>query len=153
MSGSRKITIDVPARGYFRQYVVTHRGVPVGRVRLTGTELAAGELRIVPAYLAIRDVVRRASESLWAIGFLAPPSSPGGCRVPLEAVTRAADLELELRDDETGALIWTDFVKIVERPAADATPVVFARVRLAPATQRAVVGQPVAGIGAGEVPA
>jgi len=113
-----------------------HHGVPVGRVRLTNAELTAGELRIEPGYEAIRSLVREASESLWAAGFLSRGATGEGSRVPLDTVTRAAELELELRD-ETGALIWTDFVNIVERPYA--APVVFARVRLAPAPRAARV--------------
>jgi len=138
MRGSTNITLQFSGKRLLRR-VRRYSPRRCRRPRLTKAEIAAGELRIEPGYLAIRDLIRRASESLWAIGFLSRPSSPAGSRVPLELVTRAAELELELRD-ESGALMWTDFVNIVERPDAEDAPVVFARVRLAPAARAAVVG-------------
>ena len=148
MRATTSITVQVPASEYFRECGVTYRGVPVGRVRLARNELAIGELQVERGYLAIRELIRRASESLWAVGFLSLGWSPAPSQVPLEVVTQAADLELELRD-ETGALIWTDFVNIIERPDPADPPVVFARLRLAAAPQGAVVGPRAGGSVAG----
>ena len=136
MGGTTHMTIQYPAHEFFLDCVVMHRGVPVGRTRLTNTELTAGELRIEPGYEAIRDLIRAASKSLWAAGFFSAGAAAEGSQVPLDVLTRAAELELELHD-ETGALLWTDFVNIVERP--DAAPVVFVRVRLAPGPRTAEV--------------
>ena len=122
--------------------LITHRGVPLGRVealRLTVGELAVGELECMSAYAALRPTIWEASRSLWSVGFLA--SGVDVTRMapaPPEVRERAAELELELRDD-AGALVPTDFVNIVERPFVDMPPVVFARLRLAPASERAVV--------------
>ena len=125
-----------------RPLVVTHHGVPLGRVealRLTTGDLAVGELECLPAYEALRPTIWAASRSLWSVGFLA--SGADVTRIsaaPPEVRERAAELELELRD-ERGALVPTDFVNIVERPFVDMPPVVFARLRLAPASERAMV--------------
>ena len=57
---------------------------------------------------------------------------------PAELRERAAELELELRDEQ-GALVPTDFVNIVERPFVHMPPVVLARLRLASASEKAIV--------------
>jgi len=121
--------------------IVTHHGVPLGRVdplRLTTDALAVGELERMAAYDALRPTIWEASRSLWSVGFLASGidvtrMSPA----PAEIREQAAELELELRD-ETGALVPTDFVNIVERPFVDMPPVVIARLRLAPASENAI---------------
>jgi len=120
--------------------VVTHHGVPLGRVealRLTTGDLAVGELERLPAYEALRPTIFEASRSLWAVGFLASGidvtrMSPA----PAALRERAAELELALRD-ERGTAVPTDFVNIVERPFVDMPPVVFARLRLAPSSDGA----------------
>ena len=122
--------------------VVTHHGVPLGRVNalhLTIGDLVVGELECLPAYDALRPTIWEASRSLWSVGFFASGMdvtrmSPA----PAEVRERAAELELELRD-EKGALVPTDFVNIVERPFVAMPPVVLARLRLAPATDGALV--------------
>ena len=123
-----------------RRLVVTHHGVPVGRVdalHLTTGDLFVGELECLSAYDALRPTIWEASRSLWSVGFFASGldltrMSPASAEVR----ERAAELELELRDEE-GALVPTDFVNIVERPFVAMTPVVLARLRLAPAAERA----------------
>ena len=125
-----------------RGVVVTHHGVPLGRVealRLTTTDLAVGELECLSAYDALRPTIREASRSLWSVGFLA--SGMDVTRMapaPAAVRERAAELELELRDEQ-GALVPTDFVNIVERPFVEMPPVVFARLRLAPGLEQASV--------------
>jgi hypothetical protein len=118
------------------EVIVTHKGVPVGRTRLTNGELAVGELRASSGYDAIHSIVRPASASLWAavMAQSAGPASPGR----LDAIARAAALELELRD-EAGALLHTDFVNVIERPLEMQPPLVVARFRLAPAPKPAVI--------------
>jgi len=124
-----------------RPLIVTHHGVPLGRVealRLTNGDLAIGELECLSAYDALRPTIREASRSLWSVGFLA--SGVDLTRMApadIEVRERAAELELELRD-ETGQLVPTDFVNIIERPF-DTPPVVLARLRLAPAAETAFV--------------
>jgi hypothetical protein len=118
-----------------RDLIVTHHGVPLGRVetlRLTTGELAVGELDRMPAYEALRPIIWAASRSLWSVGFL--KSGIDVTRIsagPPDVLERVAELELELRDEH--GVIPTDFVNIVERPIAEMPPVVFARLRLAPA--------------------
>ena len=124
-----------------RGIVVTHHGVPLGRIealRLTTDDLAVGELECLSAYDALRPTIREASRSLWSVGFLASGVDVTRMSPAAEEVRqRAAELALELRDAR-GALIPTDFVNIVERPFED-RPVVFARLRLASAADRAVL--------------
>lgn len=125
-----------------RRLVVTHHGVPLGRVdelHLTTGDLVVGEVECLSAYDALRPTIWEASRSLWSVGFLASGidvtrMSPA----PAEVRERAAELELELRD-EKGALVPTDFVNIVERPFVAMAPIVLARLRLAPAADRAAV--------------
>jgi hypothetical protein len=123
-----------------RPLIVTHHGVPLGRVetvRLTTGALAVGELDRMPAYEALRPIIWAASRSLWSVGFL--NSGIDVTRIstaPPHVLERAAELELELRD-EHGAIVPTDFVNIVERPLVEMPPVVFARLRLAPAAELA----------------
>ena len=125
-----------------RGIVVTHHGVPIGRIEalhLTAGDLAVGELHCLLAYDALRPTIWEASRSLWSVGFLASGvdvtrMSPA----PAEVRERAAELELELRD-EKGVLVPTDFVNIVERPFVEMPPVVLARLRLAPASEAAIV--------------
>lgn len=125
-----------------RRIVVTHHGVPLGRIeslRLTTGDLAVGELECLPAYEALRPTIWEASRSLWSVGFLASGidvtrMSPA----PAAVRERAAELELELHDEQ-GRLVPTDFVNIVERPFVDMAPVVLARLRLAQASENAVV--------------
>ena len=125
-----------------RRIVVTHHGIPLGRVgtlRLTTGDLLVGELECVEAYAALRPTIWEVSRSLWSVGFLASgldvsrmsPAAP-------EVLERAAELDLELRDED-GALVPTDFVNIVERPFVEMPPVVFARLRLAPGLEQASV--------------
>lgn len=121
--------------------LVTHHGVPLGRVelRLTSGDLAVGELECMSAYAALRPTIWEASRSLWSVGFLASGADVTRMApAPSEVRERAAELELELRDEQ-GALVSTDFVNIVERPFVDTPPVVFARLRLAASAERAIV--------------
>lgn len=120
-------------------YLVVHQGIPVGITSLTtiGT-LGVGELAPEPGYATIRDVIRTASRSLWAVGFLArSKKEPPLDRVPLDIVSRAAELPLELHD-ERGTFVPTDFVNIVEREDASLPSAVFVRFRLESAGQPAV---------------
>ena len=125
-----------------RRVVVAHQGIPIGRIeaiRLTTGDIAIGELECMSAYEALRPIIREASRSLWSVGFLASGIDVSRLSVaPSDVRERAAELELELRDD-TGVLIPTDFVNIVERPFVDMPPVVFARFRLASASERAAI--------------
>ena len=125
-----------------RRIDVIHQGVPVGRVgnlRLTTGDLVVGELERLDGYDALRPTIWAVSRSLWSVGFLASGldvsrMSPS----PPEVLERAAELELELRD-EYGALVPTDFVNVIERPFVEMPPVVFARLRLAPAAEGALL--------------
>lgn len=125
-----------------RRVVVTHHGVPLGRVealRLTTGDLAVGELECLSAYDALRPTIWEASRSLWSVGFLA--SGIDVTRMapaPAAVRERAAALDLELRDEQ-GSVVPTDFVNIVERPFVDMPPVVLARLRLASAPERAAI--------------
>jgi hypothetical protein len=125
-----------------RHVVVSHHGVPLGRIellRLTTGDLAVGELECLPAYDALRPTIWEVSRSLWSVGFLA--SGIDVTRLapaPAAVRERAAELELDLRD-ERGGLVPTDFVNIVERPLVDMPPVVFARLRLASASEKAAI--------------
>lgn len=121
-------------------YVVMHRGVPVGHIdrpRLTSGNLLVGELSRAPAYDALHPLILSASRSLWSVGFLSSGSVVDTVRrTPLEILSRAAELELELRTAQ-GEQVPTDFVNIVERPSSELLPVVFARIRLQPAGRQA----------------
>ena len=100
--------------------------------------LGVGELAPEPGYVAVRDIVRTASRSLWAVRFLAVGDkdlSPR--RTPLDAVSRAAELPLELHD-ERGTFVPTDFANIIEREDAALAPAVFVRFRLERTPQPAV---------------
>jgi hypothetical protein len=80
----------------------------------------------------VRPLILTASRALWPALF--PTSGidfTGLPRVSLDALSRAAELPLELHDD-LGLLVPTDFVNIVERPIEGQLPVVFARLRLSP---------------------
>lgn len=125
-----------------RRIDVIHQGVPVGRLgnpRLTTGDLVVGELELLAGYDALRPTIWAVSRSLWSVGFLASGLDVSRMSpAPPEVLERAAALELELRD-EYGALIPTDFVNIVERPFVEMRPVVFARLRLAPAAEEALV--------------
>jgi len=119
-------------------YDVTHNGVPIGRVSLTIGELGVGDLEPTSHYGAVRDLIRSASRSLWAVGFLPGSPTPGRQTTSIEAVTRAAELELELYDDK-GVLVPTDFVNVVEHEDASRQPAVFVRFRLERAGRPAAV--------------
>jgi len=137
-SGNTSIHISValPAE----EFLVSHRGIPVGRMRARVIEgaLICGELRAEAGYDGIRDLIRQASASLWAVGFLAKSPAQPQPVFPAAAVSRAAELPLELQD-ELGALVWTDFVNIIELPNPAELPMVIARLRLAPARTAARV--------------
>jgi hypothetical protein len=144
-TGHTTITISFAESEERRPFVIVRNDVPVGRTRLTAAELAVGELTAEPGYAAIRDLIRRASQSLWSVGFLSSPSSDPITRPPFDVLARVIDLGLELLD-ENGTFVPTDFVNIVERPAPDVAPVVFVHFRLAHATRGAeVVTPPVGG--------
>jgi hypothetical protein len=120
-----------------RGLLVTHLGVPIGRVdRLcltTSGDVAVGELERAAAYEHLGQLIRAASCSLWSVGFLSTGAAIDQfSSAPLDVLARVAALELELRH-ETGELVPTDFVNVVERPDVELPPVVFARLRLAPA--------------------
>ena len=135
-----------------RIYLVLHQGTPVGITSLTTTgTLGVGELTPEPGYAAVRDIIRSASRSLWSVGFLAlADKEPALPRVPLDVVSRVAELPLELHD-ECGTFVPTDFVNIVEREDASFPPAVFVRFRLERAGQPAV--SPVASVpGTGHSP-
>ena len=122
-----------------RVYVVQHQGTPIGWASLTTIgSLGVGELVPERGYAALRDVIRAASRSLWSVGFLAAGDAGASLRrVPLDVVSRVAELPLELHD-ERGTLVPTDFVNIVEREDASRPPAVFARFRIERATEPAM---------------
>jgi hypothetical protein len=117
------------------RYVVSHLGVPIGRVDLTQGDSAVGELVATAAYDAVRNTIRSASEVLWAIGFLG--SGQTANNLDPAALGRAQALPLELRD-ERGVFVPTDFINVVERPSPAELPVVFVRFRLASANVAAI---------------
>ena len=116
------------------QCSVWHQGVPLGLVQLDPAGLAVGELRPYRSYESIRGIILPASYSLWAAGFFRD-GLPAPLEIPPETIRRAAELQLELRTED-GREIATDFVNIIERPSG--LPVVFARFRLAHASEPAV---------------
>jgi len=128
----------MPTLGTGGPYEVVHHGVPIGRVSLTIGELGVGDLEPTSHYAALRDLIRAASRSLWSVGFLSRSLTPGRQRTPIEVVTRAAELDLELHDDN-GVLVPTDFVNVVEHEDASRPPAVFVRFRLERAGRPAVV--------------
>ena len=113
------------------RYSILHKGAPIGHVYLTRGELGVGSFEPYAAYESLRDLIRAASRSLWDVGFFASGvPTVAHARVSADALSRAAELDLELRDPK-GALVPTDFVNIVERPESALPPVVFVRFRLA----------------------
>ena len=105
---------------------VYHQGVPLGSADLPSGELAVAHFEPSEAYLSVRGLIREASAALWNVTSGYPEGFQA--HVSTEALTAAAQLPLELRDDE-GRLIAADFVNLVERPHTEEGPVVFARFR------------------------
>ena len=98
-------------------YTVRHAGVPVGRVTLAPTELAAAPLIRLPAYHAIEARVRAASQVLLEYGFYGPPilaNSDSERRRARIALASGATLNLDLVLIPSGALVPTTFVNLIE---------------------------------------
>ena len=108
------------------RYWLHHHGVPIGSVELERGELAIGDFEPVDAYQSIRGVIRDASAAIWSIGFLHHEGLQP--RVSADFLGAAARISLELRDAD-GKLVPVDWINVIERPDANARPVVFARFR------------------------
>jgi hypothetical protein len=137
------------------RYQITMRGVPLGEVELPSRELATGLLEPLPAFESVRSIIREGSRALLALGFF------GAARESLEnamsvetsehaALARAADLQLELRDN-LDALVPAMFVNVIE-PPDDVTPVVIVRFRDVHAGVPAMKPGGTGGAGASEAP-
>ena len=107
------------------QYTIIRQGVPIGEVDLAfGSELAAGSLRPLRAYDAVRADVQLATFALGVLGFLGPADwpwcsgvvpSPGQTLDLTAALTRGAHLgrELALRDWR-GATVAVDWIELLD---------------------------------------
>jgi hypothetical protein len=107
---------------------VLHEEKPVGCVELAAAALTAGRMMRFPAYGAIRDVTRDATDALFSAGLFGavlPPLPPFPARVLRlrRAMARAARLRLTLVDD-TGALADTTFVNVLHALGDDRIVVV-----------------------------
>ena len=117
------------------RYTITHRGVPIGEAELDlGPDLAVGAMRPLPAYAAVRPLVRAATDALRGLGFLGPPADPVSSDAGRAALQRGATLgrALELRDAR-GALVTADFVELMDWPGAESEVTAWVRAREAPA--------------------
>ena len=123
-------------------FTVQCRGVPVGTVDLTITDLSAGRLVRMTGYESIAARVRAASQALLSHGLYGPPASviPDVERRRARAALRAAAaLRLELVP-LAGSSTPSTFVNLVEAPA-DGHVVVIAGFRVEPAAVPAIVSQ------------
>lgn len=107
-------------------FTVTHHGVPLGMAELTPTGFAVARLAPLPAYDSVRGTVRAASEFLWRMGVLADQSPPAVVSLDKVALSRAASLPLELRD-QAGAALSADYINILEFPDPADAPLLVAR--------------------------
>lgn len=102
-------------------YTIKHRGVPVGNIDLPSSrERVAVAVAPLPAYDAIRQLVRSASRALSSVALgasSAPDLPPMASR---SALARAAELgrSLELYD-AAGALVPTDFIDLTDWPGGN----------------------------------
>jgi hypothetical protein len=107
------------------QYTITRHGVPIGEVELAfGSELAAGRVRPLAAYDAVRVDVQLSTFALGTLGFLAPADwqrrsavapAPGEAVDLTRALGRGARLghELALRD-RGGASVAVDWIELLD---------------------------------------
>jgi len=94
-------------------FTITYQGVPVGTVEFEPTDQpAACAVALLPAYEAIRPIVRAASAAIRA-GAVADQAPP----VSADALHRGAALgkDLELHDS-AGRLVPTAFIELAEWP-------------------------------------
>ena len=111
------------------------QGISIGFSELVPGDLSIGEFEPGAGYAMVRDTIRAASESLWAMGFFTDRSD--NSPVVLGHLSQAAALRLDLRDIQ-GSPVEADFVNIVELPDPSRAPAVFARFRLAHSRTQAV---------------
>src|SRR5262245_10411358 len=103
------------------QFTILHRGVPIGSAATTPRpdagpgdpfEFSFLDFRPLPAYDAIRPVIRLASDALAHFGFLGPVADPESDSRGQAAYVAAQALwgELELADDRgrplAGRVVW-----------------------------------------------
>lgn len=112
------------------------RGVPLGTFALSGGDLVLAPLEREPGYDSFATVIRAASEPLWQLGFLHPPSP----RIAAEALAPPRELAFELRDMD-GRQLHADFVNVVASPASHAPPTVVVHRKHANAAIASVLGQ------------
>jgi len=115
------------------RFTITHEGVPIGTVELApGADRVTGPVDPLPAYGAVRPLVRAASEALGALVVGAPAPAPAAGRGAAFARAAALGRALELRD-AWGGLVATDFIELLDRPGAEPPLAAFVGFRMAPA--------------------
>lgn len=112
------------------RHAIAYRGTPIGQADFVAAGLVTVDLMPLDAYPAVRDLIREASEVLWAMGFFGYRGA-NVARMPEDVLARAASLELEIRDAH-GDLVHADWVNIIERPGPVPAPILVARFRLEP---------------------
>ncbi|MEP6730460.1 MAG: hypothetical protein ABJE10_07475 [bacterium] len=100
------------------EYIITHAGVPIGRITLKQSEqITGGDVTPLPGYDTIRDIVHRGSDALSDMGVFGsvPPSNAE--RVARKALTESAALgrKLELCTLD-GTYVDTDWIELVDDP-------------------------------------
>ena len=104
------------------RYTVLHDGVPIGTAALIPRSgMVAGDFAPLPAYAAVRDVIRDATHVLWEVGLFGVPGDADRSRDAVRAadtLAQAAALRLELRD-ATGQPVPTAFVNVLEMPSRE----------------------------------
>jgi hypothetical protein len=118
------------------RYHITRHGVPIGEVDLAlGADIAAGDVRPLPAYDAVRTDVQAATRALRSLGAFGPIDEPHGENLERSAViARGAALgrELDLRDAEGGA-VAVDWIELLDFGGSPASVAAWVRARTAPA--------------------
>jgi len=124
---------------------ITREGVPIGRVELPADgERVAAAVSPLPAYEAIRSLVRAASVALSTVVAGEPTAAAADQALMQTALRRAAELgrSLELRD-AAGALVPTDFIDLTEWPGGHPEVAAIVGLRDSHAGVRASVRQPI----------
>ncbi len=98
-------------------FTITHRGVPIGTVEMElAEERAAVSVATLPAYEAIRPIVRAASDALRAATVGPSETEIVSRRALQQGAALGRDLELI---DRAGELVPTDFIELGEWPGED----------------------------------
>jgi len=128
-------------------FTITYQGVPIGRLEFPAAgERVAVAVTPLPAYDAVRSLVREASVALSSVALAGSGEAAGPQLRSQTALRRAAELgrALELRD-AAGALVPTDFIDLTDWPGGHPEVAAIVGLRDSHAGVRAVVRPP--GIG------